>query len=219
MFQQLRRHFFLGVFTITPFAITLYVIILLGAWFDALFQPVVQFVTKNFDIQRLDFLLFAIDLEDGRIPGLGILVGISVIVIVGVAAPSFVGKYFLTVTEKIVEKIPLAKVIYSAARQIFDAFSQTSPENFKRVVMVPFPMEGSYAIGFVTKEAPEGWVPGQEDTKLAVFVPTSPNPTSGYLMFVRESSAIPLDVTVEEGLKLVISAALARPEALVKKAQ
>jgi len=77
--------------------------------------------------------------------------------------------------------------------------------------MIPFPKEGTYVIGFVTKETQEGWVPGHPENKLSVFIPTTPNPTSGYLAFVKESEAISIDIPVEEALKVVISGGLVRP--------
>lgn len=199
MFDNLKRHFFVGVFTIAPFALTLYIVILLGGWFDSLFQPAIRIVLKQyFEVPP-------------PLPGLGIAVGFIFIVILGMFSPSFFGKQFVKVGETIVQRIPLAKMIYAAARQIFDAFSSTGTEKFSSVVMVPFPKEGSWSMGFVTKEAKNGWVPGQQQTRLAVFVPTTPNPTSGWLMFVNVKEAIPLDISVEEGLKMVISGGLASP--------
>lgn len=202
MWNRLKRHFFVGIFTIAPFALTLYLLILFGGWFDALFQPAIQMVTRPY--------------FEKPIPGLGILIGLLLIVFVGMMAPSFLGKQVLRITEVLVAKIPLAKVIYSAARQIFDAFSQGGKDRFSRVVIVPFPRDGSYAIGFVTQEVEGGWVPGMPETKLAVFVPTVPNPTSGFMLFFDPKDAIPLDISVEEGLKLVISAGLARPAYILR---
>jgi len=197
MLERLRRHFFVGVFTIAPFALTLYVLILLGSWFDALFQPIIHIILKPYFVRP--------------IPGLGIAIGLIFIVFVGIAAPSFLGKQIVNLTECVVERIPLVKIIYSAARQIFDAFSQSNSDKFRRVVMVPFPKEGCWAMAFVTQEVDQGWVPGEASTKLAIFVPTTPNPTSGYLMFVSIEEVVPLNITVEEGLKLVISAGLTKP--------
>lgn len=204
MFDRLRRYFFVGVFAIAPFALTLYVLILLGGWFDRQFQPLIRVAIRPF--------------YDGDLPGLGIILGILLILLVGFLAPSVLGKWTILLSEKVVERIPLAKVIYSATKQIFDAFGQNTAQKFSRVVMIPFPKEGSWAVAFVTQEVTTGWVPDHPETKLAVFVPTTPNPTSGYLMFVDEREAISLDVSIEEGLKLVISAGLAKPGYLEKLA-
>lgn len=205
MWSKFRRHFLVGVFTLAPFALTLYLLILFASWFDALFQPAIRVITRPF--------------FDRPIPGLGIAVGILLIVFVGMTAPSFLGKQVLRMVEVLVARIPLAKVIYSAARQIFDAFSQTSTDRFRRVVAVPYPRDKSFVIGFVTQEAREGWVPGKPETKLAVFIPTVPNPTSGFMIFYDPAETIPLDISVEEGLKLVISAGLAKPHYIQKTEQ
>lgn len=204
MFEKIRRHFFVGVFTVAPFALTIYVIILLGGWFDALFQPLIHLAQKSYVETPV------------RVPGLGIALGILVIVGIGIVAPSFLGKYLVKVTERIVERIPLAKVIYSASRQIFNAFSASNEQRFSRVVMVPFPIQGSWSIGFVTREFKQQVIETDSKAKLAVFVPTTPNPTSGWLMFVDPNETVPLPVSVEDGLKLVISGALAVPPSLEK---
>ncbi len=187
----------MGIFTLAPFALTLYLLLIFGRWFDALFQPAIQVIHRPF--------------FEGPIPGLGILVGLIIILLVGMVAPSFLGKQVMRISEVIVAKIPLAKAVYSATKQIFDAFSQPGGERFSRVVIVPFLREGTYAVGFVTKEVPGGWVPGKPETKLSVFVPTAPNPTSGFLIFINPEETFPLDLSIEDGLKLVLSAGLARP--------
>lgn len=197
MLSRVKRHFFVGIFTLAPFALTLYLLLIFGRWFDALFQPAIQVIHRPF--------------FDGPIPGLGIIVGLVIIILVGMMAPSFLGKQVMRISEVIVVKIPLAKAVYSATKQIFDAFSQPSGERFSRVVIVPFLREGSYAVGFVTKEVSQGWVPGKPETKLSVFVPTAPNPTSGFLIFINPKETYPLDLTIEDGLKLVLSAGLAKP--------
>lgn len=206
MFAALKRHFLVGVLTIAPFAITAYLIFVVGAWFDAQFQPFIQLVLeKVFRIERTS------------LPGVGIVIGLVTVIVVGWLAPSFIGRQAFGISEKAMARIPLVKAIYAASKQIFDAFSQGQSEKFRRVVMVPFPLEGSYSVGFVTSERKDGWVPGRTAESLAVFVPTTPNPTSGYLIFVRPEDAINLDMSVEEALKLVVSAGLAQPDAASKK--
>jgi uncharacterized membrane protein len=146
-----------------------------------------------------------------NIPGLGILLGVIAIVMFGVIAPSILGKQFLFLTERIVDRLPLVKLIYSGTKQIFDSFSMSHSEKFRRVVYVRFPHKDSFSIGFVTQDRPEGWVDNHADYRLSVFVPTTPNPTSGYLLFLREADTIPLNLPVEEALKLIISGGLVRP--------
>jgi len=197
MFSRLRLHFFVGIFALAPVVLTIYIVILLGGWLDSQFQPLIRFLTGPY--------------LDRPIPGLGILLGLIAILIVGMLAPSFLGKQFFRIVERVVEKIPFVKVVHSATKQIFEAFSQSGTSRFNRVVMIPYPREDSWVVAFVTQEVESSWVPGEPDAKLAVFVPTTPNPTSGFLIFVRSQDAINLPISVEEGVKLVISAGLARP--------
>ncbi len=192
MFKNIRRIFFLGLITIAPIGLTVYVLIGLFRWFDSIFQP---FIPPAFS---------------EAVPGLGVVVGIIVVFCVGLMAPSLVGKQFIILTEKIVARVPLAKLIYSGTKQIFDSFSTSNISRFNSVVMVPFPKDGCYSIGFVTQQKDEGWMPGRSDIKFSVFVPTTPNPTSGYLIFVNESDVVPLDMSVEEALKLIISCGLVK---------
>jgi len=205
IWKSFRRYFIVGVFTVAPFALTIYIVLILATWFDALFQPPILVVTDR---------LFGFDQP---IPGLGIIIGLAVILGVGMAAPSFIGKQIVALTEAVVKRIPFAKMIYIAARQVLDAIAKPGAEKFNRVVMVPFLKDGLYAMGFVTQETKASWVPNREDHKLAVFVPTTPNPTSGYLIFIDPKDTTPLALSVEEGLRVVISGALAKPDYLVKE--
>lgn len=205
LLKSFRRYFLLGVFTIAPFALTVYIVLLIAGWFDAQFQPAIEVVTQRYLGTRQS------------IPGLGILIGIAIIFLVGMAAPSFLGRQFVSMSEYVVKRIPLAKVIYSAARQVLDALSTPGDQKFNRVVMVPLFKDGLYAVGFVTQENQASWVPGEENHRLAVFVPTTPNPTSGFLLFMNPKDSIPLEMSVEEGLKVVISGALAKPAYVTKE--
>ncbi len=185
----------MGLLASAPLALTVYVLILLVRWFDDLFQPI---------IRQLPFI-------EQSIPGLGIIAGFVFIIAVGVIAPSLLGKQLLIFTEKIMERVPLAKLVYSGSKQIFDSFSVDAISKFNRVVLVEFPRPGMYAIGFVTSEYAKSLHPEIGDIKIAVFVPTTPNPTSGYLVFVPERDTKSLNLSVEEALKLIISGGLAKP--------
>lgn len=194
--KEIRRLFIVGIFAAAPLALTLYLIIQLAKWFDSLFQPVVQ--------------KFVVPLLGYPIPGLGILLGILVILIIGLLAPSLIGKQFLGMIERVVDRLPLAKLIYSGTKQIFDSFSQTGLKKFNRAVLIRFPHQNSMTIGFVTQEFQPGTLAGMEKSWVSVFVPTTPNPTSGYLLFVPESDIVPLALSSEEALKFVISCGLVK---------
>lgn len=197
---KLRSTFVIGIFASAPLAITGYVFFVLFSWFDGFFQPAV--------IRLLD----TIGVYDKPVPGLGILLGIIFVFVIGLLAPSLIGKQLLVIMERIVERLPLVKLIYSGTRQIFESFSGAQLSKFNRVVAVPFPNESSLSIGFVTSEAKEGLVAGKANHKVAVFVPTTPNPTSGYLIYVEPQKAISINMSVEDALKLVISGGLVQPK-------
>ena len=203
MFNLLRRHFLLGALTIAPFAVTAYLIFVVGSWFDSQFQPLIQL-----------FFAKALGFNEFYLPGLGIVLGIISVVLVGWLAPSFLGRQTFSASEKVIGRIPLVKAIFAASKQVFDGFTTgNNKDKFRRVVAVPFPSPGSYSLGFVTADREGGWFPGKPDVKLAFFVPTTPLPTGGFLIFFNEADTISLPLSVEDGIKLVVSAALAQPGA------
>lgn len=195
MWPKIRQTLLLGILTSAPIALTIYVFVLLFGWFDQLFQPLVQ---------RFPGI-------EHPITGLGILVGIAFILTVGLLAPSLLGKQFLVLMDKLMERLPLAKLVYSGSKQIFDTFSQDSFKKFNRVVLVEFPRSGMYAIGFVTADYPQGLIPEKKNLELAVFIPTTPNPTSGYLVFVPEKDTTLMPISVEDALKTIISGGIVKP--------
>jgi len=206
VFNLLRRHFLFGALTIAPFAVTAYLIFLVGSWFDRQFQPIIQL-----------FLAKALGLNELYLPGLGIILGIITVVLVGWLAPSFLGRQTFSASERLIGRIPLVKAVFAASKQVFDGFTTgDTKDKFRRVVAVPFPFPGSYALGFVTADREQGWFPGKPNVKLAVFVPTTPLPTGGFLIFVDEADTIHLPLSVEDGIKMVVSAALAQPEGIQK---
>ncbi len=198
MLKELRRLFIVGIFAAAPMALTLYLIVELARWFDSLFQPIVQ-----------RFVIFNLG---HPVPGLGIVLGVLFILLIGLIAPSLIGKQVFAAAEKIVDRLPLAKLIYSGTKQIFDSFSQTGMKKFNRAVLIRFPHQSSMTMGFVTQEFQNGTLPGskQGESWVSVFVPTTPNPTSGYLLFVPEAEVVSLALSSEEALKFVISCGLVR---------
>lgn len=194
--QRLRKILIVGVFAAAPLALTIYLVIQLAGWFDSLFQPL---------------LIKTLPGYSQPIPGLGIAIGLLAIMLIGLLAPSLIGKQLLTALEKIVDRLPLAKMIYSGTKQLFDSFSQGGARSkFSRVVWVPFPSSDGRTLGFVTQEYRAGEIPGTSGAQVAVFIPTTPNPTSGYLVFYPEEKVSPVDMSTEDALKLVISVGIVK---------
>jgi len=121
--------------------------------------------------------------------------------LVGLLSTNFVGKKFLEVFDRVLENLPLVKSVYSASKQLVDAVSPKGRRSFRRVVLVEFPKKGTFALGFVTG----GGVGALGQGTASVYVPTAINPTSGFVVFVREDEVVDAGLTVEEGLKLVVS--------------
>ncbi len=142
------------------------------------------------------------------IPGLGILVVVLVVFLIGLLVKNYVGSRIVEFGERIVYQIPLVRPIYSAVKQLLVAiFSQTG-DGFERVVLIEYPRRGIYALGFVTGVARGEVQEVTEQRVLNVFLPTTPNPTSGFYLLVPDTDIIPLKISVEDAFKLIISGGL-----------
>jgi len=203
MSLRLRKIFLLGIFASAPLALTIYVVVQLIMAFDSLFRPVAE-------------RFMGVSTGQG-IPGVGIVVGIVVIFLVGLAAPSLLGRQFMLYVEKIVERVPLAKIVYSGSKQIFDSFSGDGLHKLSRVVMVRFPQAETWTIGFLTHHFEEGDFPVSAEEWTTVYVPTTPNPTSGYIVFAKKKDLIFMEMSSEEALKYIISCGLTNMKLTVAK--
>ncbi len=142
------------------------------------------------------------------IPGLGILVVVLVIFVIGLLVKNYVGSRIMDFGERIVYQIPLVRPIYSAVKQLLVAIFTQTGEGFERVVLIQYPRQGIYALGFVTGVARGEVQEMTEQRVLNVFLPTTPNPTSGFYLLVPETDIIPLKISVEDAFKLIISGGL-----------
>ncbi len=194
MRTQLRRYFFAGLAVLLPSALTIYIL-----W--KIFM-VIEGMLRGF-LQRY---------MEVYIPGLGILITLAFIVLVGMFATNLIGKKLIQFGERILVKIPLFNKIYVTVRQISRTFLEENKSLFRRVVLLEYPRHGVYSLGFVVSEgASEIQAKSSSTHILNVFVSTTPNPTSGFLVLVPEEEAIPLEMSVEDGLKLVISGGIITP--------
>ena len=209
-FARLRQWFFTGLILVLPMMITVWLLAVLVRLVEGVSSPVLLAVL------RLAWPGFGHDpvVVAWVVPILGVLLTIGLILAVGAFASNFVGRKVVEEFERLVLRLPVVKGIYGSARQLIDAFSSTNAA-FRRVVAVQYPRPGIYTIGFLTKGdtqmAREG-EPPLRDVSL-VFLPTSPNPTSGWLAVVPNAEVVPLDMSIEEGVKLIVSGGLVTPEA------
>ena len=146
--------------------------------------------------------------------GVGLVVSLLILLLLGVLATNVLGGRLLDYFEKKITGLPLLSPIYQGARQITEAIQLHETAEFQRVVLLPFPNQNVRSLGFVTRDFQSATAFGEEPTAL-VFVPTTPNPTSGYLVVAKQTDLTALDVTVEEGVKLVISGGLLTPTKLI----
>ena len=190
-----RNYFITGVVVLIPIGITLYLTIF-----------VVNISSKILpkEINPNNYLPF-------DIPGLEILISILIITLTGWLSLSFIGKRFLNLFESILKKIPILRTIYSAINQMTETFTKTEG-NKKNVVLVEYPRKGSWAVGFATKDN-KGEIARKTNRDLVnVFVPTTPNPTSGFLLMFPKEEIIYLDLTFEEASRYIVSAGTSNPK-------
>ena len=191
---RLRGYFFSGFLILAPLAITFWV----TAWF----------------IQMVDQQILPSRLISDSIPGVGIVVTLAVITFAGWATSGLVGRVIQRRSEDLVARIPIIRSIYGGTKQIFEAVLAKRSHAFRQVAIFEYPRKGVWSIGFLTGTT-AGEVQQRTSTETVnVFVPTTPNPTSGFLLFVPRADLILLDMTVEEGIKMVVSGGIVTPEHL-----
>ena len=192
---RLRNYFFTGVVVLVPLGFTLYLTLFLISISSKL-------VPK--DLNPNSYLPFSI-------PGLEILLSIIFITLIGGLSLSFIGKKFLQFINDILKKIPFLRTIYSAIGQMTETFTQKR-KNKKSVVLIEYPRKGSWAVGFATKDN-KGEISKKINKNLVnVFVPTTPNPTSGFLLMFPKDELIYLDMSFEEASKFIVSAGTSNPK-------
>ncbi len=199
MLKWLRSSFIAGVIVLTPLAVTYLAV----AWTFSLIDGLVGVPLQT---------LFKV-----RIPGLGALITLALILLAGNLASNYAGRQVLHLMDRVVLRVPVIRKIYHTMKQLVDSLVAGQQTAFQRVVMIEYPRPGLYAIGFVTGETPSavlGCQPPErveEKGLLNVFVPTTPNPTSGMLVLLPSGQVTPLSLSVEDGLKLVISGGVVGP--------
>jgi len=192
----LRRRLAVGFLVAFPLVITLFFARFLFTLLDRWFRPISQMLFER------------------QIPGLGFAIVVLAMLILGIIATNVLGSRLLDFFEFWVTRLPLLSPIYQGARQITEAIQVRGEKDFRRVVLLHFPNQDVRAIGFVTREFDHPTTFDTEPTAL-VFVPTTPNPTSGFLVVALERELQTLDISIEEGVKLVISGGVLTPPELI----
>lgn len=199
-FARLRTYFLTGIVVTAPIAITIYLTYVFVSFVDANITPLIP---ARYNPET--YLPFSV-------PGLGVIIAAFALIMIGFLTANYLGRAFLTFGERIVGRMPVVRSIYHALKQIMETVLAQSSSSFREVVLVEYPRPGIWALAFVTSTA-EGEVDGlQDDDMISIFLPTTPNPTSGFLLFVPKKDLKYLKMSVEEGVKLVISAGMIWPE-------
>jgi uncharacterized membrane protein len=147
-----------------------------------------------------------------RIPGLGAILAVTVLIVTGLLAANLLGKRLVTFYEALLARIPFVRTVYGGVKHFAEVVFSDSNTSFKQVVLVEYPRAGLYSIAFQTSEDPSEVQALTGETIVTVFLPTTPNPTSGFMLFVPRSQVIELDMSVEEALKMVISLGVVVPK-------
>ena len=194
IFLRIRNYFIAGVVVLIPIGITVYITLLLVSVSSKILPK---------EINPNHYLPY-------DIPGVEIIMSIIIISFIGWLSLSFIGRRLLVIFNNILKRIPILRTIYSAIGQMTETFAKTD-QNKKNVVLVEYPRKGAWAVGFATKENSGEIRDKTKKNLINVFVPTTPNPTSGFLLMIPKEDLIYLDLTFEEASKFIVSAGTSNP--------
>jgi uncharacterized membrane protein len=199
MMALIRRYFFSGLLVWLPIWVTILVIKFLV---DILSNTLLMLPRQYHPDALIGF----------HIPGIGVLITLCVIFFTGVIVANFVGKRLIVIGDAMIARIPLVRTIYASVKQVLQTLFTPGGQSFRKVLLVEYPRVGMWSLAFQTGDGtPEVEKALQGDPMISIFIPTTPNPTSGFLMMVPRKSVIDLDMSVEQALKFVISLGVVQP--------
>lgn len=197
IFGALRTYFLTGLVVSAPIFITFYLVMWFVGMLDGLFRPLIPVAYRPETYLPFD------------IPGVGVVLAFITLTVIGGLAANLLGRSFVSFSDRVIGKLPVVGSVYTALKQIFKTAVSQDSASFSQVALIEYPRKGLHSIAFVTKDADQRVRDGAGGKEMvAVFLPTTPNPTSGFLLFVPKEELVVLDMTVEEGARLVISAGL-----------
>ncbi len=196
---RLRNYFLAGILVTAPIGITFYLAWLFIDFVDSRVTPIIP--AKYNPETYLPF----------SIPGLGLVIVVVGLILIGALTAGFLGRMFVHTSERVVERMPVVRNVYGAIKQITQAVFAKKSEALRQVVLFEYPRKGVWALGFATGVT-KGEVQDRTSAEVVnVFLPTTPNPTSGFLLFVPRKDLVVLEMTVEDGIKMVISGGIVAP--------
>ncbi|HWO57047.1 MAG TPA: DUF502 domain-containing protein [bacterium] len=197
--RTLQRVFVSGVLVVVPVTVTVYVLYFLFQKVDGLLSPILARYLQH------------------QIPGMGLLATLLLIFLVGVIARNVLGSRLFGLGELIFVRTPLVRAVYTAAKQLLEAITSTERKAFSRAVMIQYPRPGLYTVGFVSSR-PRVRAGAAEEQMVAVFVPSTPTPVTGFVVLVPESEVFDLAMTTEEAVKFIVSGGFAAPTVIERTA-
>jgi uncharacterized membrane protein len=196
--RRLRKFFLTGVLVTAPIAITLYLVYVFIVFMDRQFANILPNSLQP-------------AYGDSVFPGSGLIITVIFFVLVGWLATNVLGQMFIQVSEYIMGRMPIIRTFYNAIKQVIETLMGSQAKAFREVVLIEYPRKGTWTLGFVTG-VPEGEIQGDLNQDLVtVFVPTAPSPVNGFLLFVPRKDMISLKMSVDEGIKMVISCGMIAP--------
>jgi uncharacterized membrane protein len=197
--SRLRRYFFAGLLIWVPIGITVFIVRLLLELMDG----VLLILPEAWRPAQLLGI---------NIPGFGIVLALAVVLGTGFLVANLIGRRLVEVYEAVVQRIPLVRGIYSASKSFAEVLFSDTEQSLKKVLLIEYPRKGTFALGFQTSSRLEEIQHRTDSEVVCVFIPTTPNPTSGFILMVKRSEAIELDMSIDEALKMIISLGVVVPE-------
>lgn len=198
---RLKRIFFTGVVILVPLALSGYVLLQLFRLMDGIFAPRIQAWIDPY-------------VPGFYIPGLGLILTLLVVLLLGWLSSNLVGRRIVARFERLIAQVPIGGSIYAATKGVMEALARDQSDAFKRVVLIEYPHKDMFALAFVTGSSKWPDIHPRTADIVMVFLPTTPNPTSGYLLLVPRDKTVDLPITIEEGVRMVISGGILLPPSL-----
>jgi uncharacterized membrane protein len=197
---RLRNYFFAGILVTAPISITVYFTWSVVSWVD---RAMARVLPPHYNPST--YLPFSL-------PGLGLVMLVTALTVIGFLTANFLGHSLIHLSERILGRTPIIRSLYSSIKQIFETVLKDQSTAFREVVLLEFPRSGAWTLGLVAGRAADEIRDKLPEDLVTVFVPTAPNPTSGYLIFMPRADAIHLDMSVDEALKMIVSGGLVTPK-------
>ena len=201
--QLIKRYFITGLLIWVPLAITAWVLSLIASAADQ-------------SLRLLPESLHPQQITGFDIPGSGVVVTLLIIMVTGLLAANFIGQRLVSWWEKLLARIPVVNSIYHSVKQVSDTLFSSSGNAFRKALLIQYPREGSWTIAFLTGVPGGDVVNHLRDDYISVYVPTTPNPTSGFFLMMPRTDVVELDMNVDEALKYIISMGVVAPPARIK---